>query len=119
MLGLFYPSYQNVHLKRDKIDHFTGPCQSGFKRGDSCADSVWGQRMLVSVVTTERWDFHQMGIDIPRALDTIKHGTILNVFVERADCDEAELRLVGLVRLLLADIMHWQAEGTSQISVLG
>ena len=88
-----------LHRIRDKIDHFTGPYQSGFKRGRSCADIVWAQRMLVSVVMTKRWDFFKMGIDMSRAFDTIKRSKILNI-LHQAGCNEDELRLV---RMLLAE----------------
>ena len=84
---------------RDKIDRFTGAYQSGFKRGRSCADIVWAQRMLVSVVMSKHWDFHKMGIDMSRAFDTIKRLKILDV-LKLAGCNEDDLRLV---RLLLAD----------------
>ena len=57
---------------REKIDNFTGPWQSGFKRGRSCADIVWAQRILTSVVMSKHWDFYKMGIDMSRAFDTIK-----------------------------------------------
>ena len=87
-----------LHRIRDKIDHFTGPYQSGFKRGRSCADIVWAQRMLVSVVMSKHWDFYKMGIDMSRAFDTIKRPKILEV-LHQAGCNEDELRLV---RILLA-----------------
>ena len=69
------------HRIRDNIDHFTGPCQDGVKRGRmrSCADNVLAQRMLVCVVMTKRWDFHKMGIDMSRASDTVKLGKIVDV----------------------------------------
>ncbi len=88
-----------LHRIRNKIDQFTGPVQAGFKRGRSCADIVWAQRMLVSVVLTRKWDFHKMGIDMSKAFDTIKRGRILEVLME-AGCGEDDLRLV---RMLLAD----------------
>ena len=87
-----------LHRIRDKVDRFTGPYQSGFKRGRSCADIVWAQRMLVSVVMTKKWDFHKLGIDMSKAFDTIKRKRILDVLHE-AGCNEDELRLV---RSLLA-----------------
>ena len=101
LLNSIRKTLSNVTLNRirDKIDHFTGACQSGFKRGRSCADIVWAQRMLVSVVMSKHWDFYKMGIDMSRAFDTIKRRRILDV-LELAGCDEDELRLV---RLLLAD----------------
>ena len=87
-----------LHRIRDKIDTFTGPYQSGFKRGRSCADIVWAQRMLVSVVMSKHWDFYKMGIDMSRAFDTIKRSKTLDV-LHMAGCNEDELRLV---RTLLA-----------------
>ncbi|XP_078682189.1 uncharacterized protein LOC144916740 [Branchiostoma floridae x Branchiostoma belcheri] len=82
-----------LHRIRDKIDNFTGPYQSGFKRGRSCADIVWAQRMLVSVVMSKHWDFHKMGIDMSRAFDTVKRSKILEVLdqarlgVTTTNCD--------------------------------
>ncbi|KAL6469074.1 hypothetical protein MHYP_G00225980 [Metynnis hypsauchen] len=61
-----------LHRIRDKVDRFTGPNQSGFKRGRSCADIVWAQRMLVSVVMMRKWNLYKMGIDMSKAFDTIK-----------------------------------------------
>ncbi|XP_078682194.1 uncharacterized protein LOC144916745 [Branchiostoma floridae x Branchiostoma belcheri] len=98
-----------LHRIRDKIDNFTGPYQSGFKRGRCCADIVWAQRMLVSVVMSKHWDFHKMGIDMSRAFDTIKRSKILEV-LDQAGCNNDELRLV---RLLLS------ARPNSPVSELG
>ena len=84
---------------REKTDKFTGDCQSGFKRGRSCADIVWAQRMWVSVVMSKHWDFHKMRIDMSRAFDTIKRSKTLDV-LHQAGCNNDALRLV---RLLLAD----------------
>ncbi|KAI8519244.1 hypothetical protein Bbelb_025010 [Branchiostoma belcheri] len=85
-----------LHRIRDKTDNFTGSYQSGFKRGRSCADIVWAQRMLVSVVMSKHWDFHKMGIDMSRAFDTIKRSKILEV-LDQAGCNNDELRLVRLL----------------------
>jgi len=49
-----------LRLITDKIDCFTGPYHCGFKRGRSCADNVWAQPMLISVVITRKWDFHEV-----------------------------------------------------------
>ncbi|KAI8483691.1 hypothetical protein Bbelb_386290 [Branchiostoma belcheri] len=68
-----------LHRIRDKIDNFTGPYQSGFERGRSCADIVWAQRMLVSVVLSKHWDFHKMEV------------------LDQAGCNNDELRLVRLL----------------------
>ena len=88
----------NVTLCRiqKKTDKFTGDCQSGFERGRSCADIVWAQRMLVSVVMSKHWDFHKKGIDMSRAFDTIKRSKILDV-LHQAGCNNDELRLVRLL----------------------
>jgi len=85
---------------RDKIDYFTGPYQSGFKRGRSCAYIVCAQRILISVVMTQtgKLDFHKMGIDMSRAFNTIKRKRILDALLQ-ASCKDDELRLL---RALLA-----------------
>jgi hypothetical protein len=53
-----------LHRIIHKINKFTGPYQNRLKRGRSCADTVWAQGMLVSVVMSTHWDFHKMGIDM-------------------------------------------------------
>ena len=68
-----------LHCIRDKIDHFTGPYQSGFKCGCSCADIVWAQCMFTSVVMSKHLDFFKIAIDISQAFDTIKRSKILDV----------------------------------------
>ena len=83
---------------RPKVDAFTGTSQSGFKQGRSCADIVWAQRMLISVVLTRHWDFHKMGIDMSHAFDTINREKILDV-LSLAGCETDDLRLA---RILLA-----------------
>ena len=88
-----------LHRIQRKVDFFTGVTQGGFKRGRSCADIVWAQRMLISTVQCCHWEFHKMGIDMSRAFDTIKRKKILEV-MELAGCNEDELRLI---RTLLAN----------------
>lgn len=83
----------SLHRIQRKVDFFTGVTQGGFKRGRSCADIVWAQRMLISVVQYRHWQFHKMGIDMSRAFDTIKRRKILEV-LELAGCNEDELRLI-------------------------
>ena len=85
-----------LHRIRPKVDTFTGACQSGFKKGRSCADIVWAQRMLISVVMTRHWDFHKMGIDMSRAFDTINREKILDV-LSSAGCNADDLRLVRIL----------------------
>ena len=67
--------------------------QSAYKCGRSCADIVWAQRMLISVVMRKEWTFNKMGIGMSRAFDTVKRDTILSV-LEDAGCSEDDMRLV-------------------------
>ena len=88
-------------LKRieNKVNAFTGPWQCAYKQGRSCADIVWCQRVMLSVVQRKRWEYHRMGIDMSSAFDTIRRSTILDLLVE-CGCDDDEIRLV---RLLLSN----------------
>ena len=88
-------------LKRieSKVDEFTGPWQCAYKRGRSCADIVWCQKMLLSVVQRKRWEYHRMGIDMSSAFDTIRRTQILELLVE-CGCEEDDVRVV---RLLLSN----------------
>lgn len=84
-----------ITLKRieDKIDNYTMEWQSAYKRGRSCSDIVWAQRILISVVMRKQWTFNKMGIDMSRAFDTVKRDTIINILHE-AGCSEDDTRLV-------------------------
>ena len=84
---------------QDQVNNYTGPWQCGYKNNRSCADIVWSQRMLISVVLRKQHEFHKMGIDMSSAFDTIKRSTILRL-LEDAGCSEDDIRLV---RLLLAN----------------
>ena len=88
-------------LKRieQKVDNFTGPWQCAYKKNRSCADIVWCQRMLLSVVQRKKWEFHRMGIDMSSAFDTIRRTSILELLVA-CGCNDDEIRLV---RLLLSN----------------
>ena len=88
-----------LHRIQDLVNHYTGPWQCGYKYGRSCADIVWCQRMLISVVLRKQHEFHKMGIDMSSAFDTIKRSTILRL-LEDAGCSEDDVRLV---RLLMAN----------------
>ena len=79
-----------------KVNAFTGPWQCAYKQGRSCADIVWCQRVMLSVVQRKRWEYHRMGIDMSSAFDTIRRSTILDLLVE-CGCDEDEIRLVRLL----------------------
>ncbi|KAL5249834.1 hypothetical protein ACHWQZ_G018605 [Mnemiopsis leidyi] len=84
-----------IALKRieSRIEDYTMPWQSANKRGRSCSDIVWTQRMLISVVMRKEWTFSKMGIDMSRAFDTVKRDTIINVLKD-AGCSEDDIRLV-------------------------
>lgn len=88
-------------LKRieSKVEKFTGPWQCAYKKARSCADIVWCQRILVSVVQRKKWEYHRMGIDMSSAFDTIRRTTILEL-LQNAGCDVDEIRLV---RFLLSN----------------
>ena len=90
-----------VTLRRiqDQTAAYTGPWQCGYKPGVSCANIVWTQRILISVVKEKNWSYHKMGIDMTSAFDTIKRSTILRLLKD-AGCSEDDVRLV---RFLLAN----------------
>ena len=101
-------------LKRieKKVDTFTGPWQCAYKRGRSCADIVWCQRVLLSVVQRKRWEYHRMGIDMSSAFDTIRRTSILDLLV-KCGCNDDEVRLV---RLLLSNtILRVNVNGTMSV----
>ena len=103
-------------LKRieQKIENFTGPRQCAYKRARSCADIVWCQRVLLSVVQRKKCEYHRMGIDMSSAFDTIRRTTILALLVE-AGCEEDEIRLV---RLLLSNTkLRVKVNGTCTLSL--
>lgn len=77
----------------DIIDTYTGPWQAAYKRGRSCADIVWSQRILTSIVLEKEFEYSKMGIDMTAAFDTIKRSTILNL-LEDAGCARDDVRLV-------------------------
>jgi hypothetical protein len=84
---------------QNQVDYYTGPWQAAYKRGRSCGDLVWCQRMLTAVVMEKNWSFNKMGIDMSAAFDTIKRSTIINLLKD-AGCSEDDVRLV---RFLLSN----------------
>ena len=88
-----------LHRIQRQIAEYTGPWQNAYKAGHSCANIVWTQRILISVVKEKRWEFHKMGIDMSSAFDTIKRSVILELLAD-AGCCEDDIRLV---RYLLAN----------------
>jgi hypothetical protein len=92
-----------ITLKRiqTKLDDYTGSTQCAYKRGRSCGDIIWSQRMLISVVLRKEWSYHRMSIDMSSAFDTIDRETVLNVLKD-AECTDDEIRMV---RLLLSNTL--------------
>jgi len=88
-----------LHRIQRQIAEYTGPWQNAYKAGHSCANIVWTQRILISVVQEKRWEFSKMGIDMSSAFDTIKRSVILDLLAD-AGCCEDDIRLV---RYLLAN----------------
>ena len=72
-----------------KVDEYKSSSQSGFRRGRSTADVVFGYRWLCGKVQRQRVTVEFLGIDLSRAFDTI-----------RSFLGESELRMI---RFLLAD----------------
>ncbi len=82
----------------DKVDAFLYPGQSGFRRGRSTADVLFGYRWLAAKTQRFQKSFRVLGIDMSRAFDTIRRDkllTVLETFV-----NDSELRII---RMLLAD----------------
>ena len=103
-----------ITLKRiqTQVAEYTGPWQNAYKSGHSCANIVWTQRILVSVVLEKRWALHKMGIDMSSAFDTIKRSTILHLLAD-AGCSEDDIRLV---RYLLSNTkLRIKINGTTSI----
>ena len=68
-----------------------GLWQAGYKEGRSCADVVWAQRMLTSVVMRKHWTFQKMGIDMSRAFDTVKRDVIVTLLKDAGCTDDIRL----------------------------
>ena len=82
----------------DKVDEFLYPGQSGFRRGRSTADVLFGYRWLAAKTQRFQKSVRVLGIDMSRAFDTIRRDklyTVLETFV-----NDSELRLI---RMLLAE----------------
>ena len=75
------------------MDNFTGPFQAAYKAGRSCADLVWAQNMLISVVMRKKFEWSKVSIDMSAAFNTIRRRTTINL-LEAAGCSRDDLRLV-------------------------
>ena len=80
-----------------KVDNFLSPSQSGFRRGRSTADVVFGYRWLCAKAQRQRVTIEFLCIDLSRAFDTIRCDKLLEVL--QSFLDEPELRMI---RFLLA-----------------
>ena len=80
-----------------KVDNFLSPSQSGFRRGRSTADVVFGYRWLCAKAQRQRVTIEFLCIDLSRAFDTIRRDKLLEVL--QSFLDEPELRMI---RFLLA-----------------
>ena len=80
-----------------KVDNFLSPSQSGFRRGRSTADVVFGYKWLRAKAQHQRETIEFLCIDIIRAFDTIRRDKLLEVL--QSFLDEPELRMI---RFLLA-----------------
>ena len=81
-----------------KVDDYLSPSQSGFRRGRSTADVLFGYRWLSAKAQRQRVSIEFLGIDLSRAFDTIRRDKLLDIL--QTFLDESEMRMI---RLLLAD----------------
>ena len=81
-----------------KVDDYLSPSQSGFRRGRSTADVLFGYRWLSAKAQRQRVSIEFLGIDLSRAFDTIRRDKLLDTL--QTFLGESEMRMI---RLLLAD----------------
>ena len=81
-----------------KVDEYLSSSQSGFRRGRSTADVVFGYRWLCGKAQRQRVTVEFLGIDLSRAFDTIRRDKLLDTL--QSFLGESELRMI---RFLLAD----------------
>ena len=81
-----------------KVDEYLSSSQSGFRKGRSTADVVFGYRWLCAKAQRHRVTVEFLGIDLSRAFDTIRRDKLLDTL--QTFVDESELRMI---RFLLAD----------------
>ena len=83
-----------------KVDNFLSPSQSGFRRGHSTADVVFGYRWRCAKSQRQRVTIEFLCIELSRAFDTICRDKLLEVL--QSFLDEPELRMIRMIRFLLA-----------------
>ena len=75
-----------------KVDNFLSPSQSGFRRGRSTADVIFGYRWLCAKALRQRVTIEFLCIDLSRAFDTIRRDKLLEVL--QSFLDEPVLRMI-------------------------
>ena len=80
-----------------KVDNFLSLSQSGFRRGRSTADVVFGYRWLCAKAQRQRVTIEFLCIELSHAFDTIRRDKLLEVL--QSFLNEPELRMI---RFLLA-----------------
>ena len=75
-----------------KVDEYLSSSQSGFRRGRSTADVVFGYRWLCAKAQRHRVTVKFLGIDLSRAFDTIRRDKLLDTL--QTFLDESELRMI-------------------------
>ena len=93
-----------------KVDDYLSSSQSGFRRGRSTADVVFGYRWLYAKAQRHRVTVEFLGIDLSRAFDTIRRDKLLDTL--QTFLDESELRMI---RFLLADTSLTMERGSSVV----
>ena len=75
-----------------KVDDYLSSSQSGFRRGRSTADVVFGYPWLRAKAQRHRVTVEFLGIDLSRAFDTIRRDKLLDTL--QTFLDESELRMI-------------------------
>ena len=81
-----------------KVDECLSPSQSGFSRGRSTADVLFGYRWLCAKAQRQRVSIEFLGIDLSGAFDTIRRDKLLDTL--HTFLGESDLRMI---RLLVTD----------------
>ena len=73
-----------LHRFSDHVNDFLSPSQSGFRRGRSTTDVVWGHRWLAEKCQRYKYVIEILGIDFSLAFDTIRRKKLLDVLSSSA-----------------------------------
>ena len=63
------------------------------QKGSSCAEVVFCQKLLSSIVEKKQWSYSKMGVDMTAAFDNIMRNAIINLLWD-CGCTEDEVRIV-------------------------